>query len=92
MIEETNNLPSQDAADSERSGDRRLSTCSALGCRVKVSKAARRDFEFFFATELNLIGGTDSDAVLIDQMQSPDGYTAVECWHLSERRHCPSPR
>lgn len=28
MIEETNNLPSQDSADSGRSGDRRLSTCS----------------------------------------------------------------
>ena len=30
MIEENNNLPSQDVADSERSGDRRLSTCSDL--------------------------------------------------------------
>ena len=30
MPEETNNMPSQDAADSERSGDRRLSTCSRL--------------------------------------------------------------
>ena len=29
MTEEKNNLPSQDVADSERSGDRRLSTCSA---------------------------------------------------------------
>lgn len=28
MPEETNEIPSQDAADSERSGDRRLSTCS----------------------------------------------------------------
>jgi hypothetical protein len=30
VIEETNNLPSQDSADSERSGDHRLSACSVL--------------------------------------------------------------
>ena len=29
MPEENNNMPSHDVADSERSGDRRLSTCSA---------------------------------------------------------------
>ena len=29
MPEETKHMPSQDVADSERSGDRRLSTCSA---------------------------------------------------------------
>jgi hypothetical protein len=29
MIAENSNLPSKDVADSERSGDRRLSTCSA---------------------------------------------------------------
>jgi hypothetical protein len=32
MSEENNNLPSQDAFDRERSGDRRLSTCSLLAC------------------------------------------------------------
>ena len=31
MTEENNNLPSQEAADSKRSEDRRLSTCSTLG-------------------------------------------------------------
>jgi hypothetical protein len=61
----------------------------ALGPRsgrrtVKVSDASKRDFDFFLATTLDMIGETDVDAVKIEQMKTPTGYTALECWHLKD--------
>lgn len=40
MIEETNNLPSQDVANSERSGDRRPSPCASLA-DIRAAKKQR---------------------------------------------------
>ena len=60
MPEETKHMPSQDVADSERSGDRRLSTCSPSfgpGCRVRVDSSSTYKGRYGTITEANGMTG-----------------------------------
>lgn len=48
--------------------------------KVKPSPRAVLDFEFLLATPLDMIG----DFVGIQEKDSPDGYSALECWYARD--------
>lgn len=54
---------------------------------VKVTPASSRDFKFFLNTDLDMIG----NQVGVKTEDDPDGYSAVECWHLKDSNGVSAP-
>lgn len=50
------------------------------GAKIRPSTKATLDFEFLLATPLDMIG----DIVGVQEKDSPDGYSALECWYARD--------
>src|SRR6266496_4345440 len=58
-------------ADEERRGER---------CQMKIGRRAKKDFDFFIQTDLDMIG----DSLTIDARYDPAGLSALECWYQGD--------
>ncbi len=55
--------------------------------KLKITKRARAEFEFYRTTQLDMIGVD----VGVEIKSAPDGFTAIECWYARDThgKHLP---